>query len=97
MAPLVKEKKKEDHSGLREVTTLILRLISPNLKVTCTRTFFLIGYERLNGSLITKMSRKRRKPSLWPSSSESMPPFGGLMLWPRELKRGKPRFILGIK
>ena len=37
-----------------------------------------------------------KKVKLWPLSSESMPPFGGLMLWPRELERGKPRSVLGI-
>ena len=40
MVPLVKEKMKEGHSGLEEVTTLTLRLISPNLKVIWTRIFF---------------------------------------------------------
>ena len=47
MAPLVKEKKKEGHSGLEEVITLTLRLISPSLKVNWTQIFFLIGYERV--------------------------------------------------
>ena len=40
MAPLVKEKKKEGHSGLEEVTTLTLRLISLSLKDNWTRIFF---------------------------------------------------------
>ena len=39
MAPLLKEKKKEGHFGLEEVTTLTLRLISPSLKVNWTRIF----------------------------------------------------------
>ena len=97
IAPLVKEMKKEGHSGLEEVITLTLRSIFPSSKVNWTRIFSLIGYERLSEFLITKMSRMRRKSSLWPSSSKSMPPFGGLMLWPRDLEKGKPRSALGIK
>jgi len=98
MAPLVREKKKEGHSGLEEVITLTtLRLIFSNLKVIWTRIFFLIGYARLKGSLITRRSRRRRKSSLWHLSSASIPQFGGLILWPRELEKGRTRSALGIK